>query len=319
MLYLSTRNKADSFTAHRVLHSDGAPDSGQYMPMQLPVLTDVQLAQFEQMNFGEAVAEVMNLFFGTKITGWDVDFAVGRQAVSLTSIGHKVSVAESWHNPAGSHRDYVWMLYRLVCENKDLASRPNLWFETAVHIAILFGIYGKLCQQEIYAFDVAVQTGDLQQLLAIRYSQKMGLPVNTIILGSLDGDGIWEFISHGDYQCAGKPQISGLEALLWLEFGPHEAARYLDIQEKRGIYHLQMLQLEQFRQGIFTAVVGNQRTESVISSTMHTDRYVLDFPAARAFGALQDYRSKTGIKRNTLLLSHDDPASARYRYPFYCD
>ena len=313
MLYLSTRNKADSFTAYRVLHSDGAPDGGQFLPMQLPVLTDFQLAQFEQMNFGETVASVMNMFFGTKICGWDVDFAVGRQAVCLANIGHKVSVAESWHNPAGSHRDFVWMLYRLVCDKKDLANRPSLWFETAVHIAILFGAYGKLTRQEIYEFDIAVQTGDLQQLLAIRYAQKMGLPVRNIILGSLDGDGIWEFVSHGAYQCAGRKQPTGLEALLWLEFGPDESARYINATLGKGIYHLSALQLEQFRNGIFAAVVGDRRTETVISSTMHTDRYVLDFPAARAFGALQDYRAKTGVKRNTLLLSHEDPASVRYR------
>ena len=56
MLYLSTRNKADSFTAHRVLHSAAAPDGGMFMPMQLPVQTDAVLAEFEQMSFGEAVA-----------------------------------------------------------------------------------------------------------------------------------------------------------------------------------------------------------------------------------------------------------------------
>lgn len=313
MLYLTTRNKADSFTAYRVLHSDGAPDGGQFLPMQLPVLTDFQLAQFEQMNFGEAVATVMNIFFGTKICGWDVDFAVGRQAVSLSNIGHKVSVAESWHNPAGSHRDLVWMLYRLVCDKKELASRPSLWFETAVHIAILFGTYGKLSRQEIYDYDIAVQTGDLQELLAVRYAQKMGLPVRNIILGSLDCDGLWEFISHGDYQCAGRRQPSGLEALLWLDFGADEAARYLKVAQEKGTYRLTAAQLERFREGIFVEVVGDRRTETVISTTMHTDRYVLDFSAARAFGALQDYRAKTGMKRNTLLLSHDDPASVRYR------
>ena len=78
MLYLSTRSKADSFTAYRVLHSDAAPDGGMFLPMQLPVQNDADLAAFAQMNFGEAAAAVLNLFFGTKLSGWDVDFAVGR-------------------------------------------------------------------------------------------------------------------------------------------------------------------------------------------------------------------------------------------------
>lgn len=313
MLYLNTRSKADSFTAYRVLHSEDPADGSQFLPMQMPVLLDYQLAQFEQMKFGEAMATVMNLFFGTKLCGWDIDFAVGRHAVSLANIGHRVSVAESWHNPAGSHRDLVWMLYRLVCEKTDLAARPGLWFETVVHIGILLGSYGELSRQEIYDYDIAVQTGDLQQLLAIRYVQKMGLPIRNVVLGSLEGDGIWEFLSHGTYQCAGRKVPAGLETLLWLEFGIDETARYLETVEKKGIYRLHPAQLETFRSGIFTAVVGDKRTEAVISSTMHTDRYVLDFPAARAFGAVQDYRAKTGSKRNTLLLSHNDPASVRYR------
>ena len=92
MLYVSTRNKVDSFTTYFALRNEAAPDGGVFMPMQLPVLSDVQLAQLEQMNFSQAIAFILNQFFGTKITGWDVDFAAGRQAVALHEIGHKVSV-----------------------------------------------------------------------------------------------------------------------------------------------------------------------------------------------------------------------------------
>ena len=76
MLYLSTRSKTDSFTAYRVLHSDCAPDGGMFMPMQIPVQDDVALASFERMNFGEAIASILNLFFGSQLSGWDIDFAV---------------------------------------------------------------------------------------------------------------------------------------------------------------------------------------------------------------------------------------------------
>ena len=305
MLYLTTRNKADSYTAHRVLRSKSAPDGGQFLPMQIPVLTDVQLAAIEQMSFGEATVFTMNLFFGTQLTGWDVDFAIGRQVMNLASIGHRVNVAESWHNPVGSHAYMVQRLYALVVGEKIPKQIPNLWFYTCVDIAVLLGAYGMLCRREIYEFDVAIETGDLQTLLALRYVQKMGVPIQKIILGSLDGDGLWEFFSYGDYPSNRKVLPSGMEALLWLELGSDEVTRYLQTTQKRGIYKLPAFQLEQIRRETFAAVVGDGRAADVINSALLTGQYAMEPATARAFGALQDYRAKFGENRNTLLLSRN--------------
>ena len=303
MLYVSTRNKVDSFTAYRALRSESAPDGGVFMPMQIPVLTDVQLAELEQMNFSQAMAYVLNLFFGTKITGWDVELAVGRQAVSLTEIGHKISVSENWHNPVGEFNYLVRRLHALVCEEKFPKQKPNFWFFTAVYIAILFGNYGRFCRRHVYEFDIAVQTTNLQQLLAIRYAQKMGLPIIKTVLGSLEGDGLWEFISYGDYQTGRKNLPDGMEALLWLEFGASEVQNYLQICQKHGLYKLDLLRLEQFRKNIFVAVVGDGRAKDVAASTRRSAGYAMQVGRARAFGALQDYRAKYGENRNTLLLA----------------
>ena len=304
MLYLSTRNKADSFTAHRVLHSAAAPDGGMFMPMQLPVQNDTVLAEFEQMSFGEAVAAVLNLFFGTQLSGWDVDFAVGRQAVDLISIGHKVYVAESWHNPAGKQTYLTQRLHDLVTDQKSSVEPPNEWFEAAVNIALLFGIYGKCCRREIYELDIAVEAGDLRMLLAVRYAQKMGLPIRRIILGCMDGDGLWDFLSYGDYATGKKDRNIGLEALLWLEFGYTEAANYLAAVEKKAIYRLKVFPLEQFHRDLFVSVVGEHRTKNVAESNVG---YRMEPGTARAFGALQDYRAKTGENKNTLLLAQTMP------------
>lgn len=307
MLYLSTRNKADSFTAYRVLHAETAPDGGMFMPMQLPVQDDVALAAFERMSFGETAATVLNMFFATQLTGWDVDFAVGRQALELVSAGYKVSLAESWHNPAGAHSYLVQRLYNLVIGEKFSTVKPNLWFQTAVNIAVLFGIYGKFCRQEIYEFDLAVETGDLQLLLAIRYAQKMGLPIRKVILGCMDGDGLWEFVSYGDYSTNRKDRIKGFEALLWLEFGYQEAEIYAVSVQNRHIYRLKEWKLDQFRKDLFPTVVGDSRVKNVIDSTLHTNNYRMERSTARAFAALQDYRAKTGENKITLLFSRNSP------------
>lgn len=277
------------------------------MPMNLPVQDDVALAAFEQMNFGEAAAVILNLFFGTRITGWDVDFAVGRQTLDLVSAGYKISLAESWHNPAGSHEYLCQRLYCLVRGEKHTTDTPNLWFYTAVNIAILFGVYGKFARQEIYEFDVAVEAGDLLLLLAIRYAQKMGLPVRKVILGCVDGDGLWEFLSYGNYQIGRKDRIAGLEALLWIAFGYGEVQTYCDAVQNRQQFRLNQWKFEQFRSGLFATVVGDARVKNVIDSTWRTNNYQMESSAARAFGALQDYRAKTGINKNTLLFSRNAP------------
>lgn len=307
MLYLTTRNKADSYTAHRMLRCETAPDGGQFLPMQVPVLTDYQLAEFEQMNFGQITAEILNLFFGTKITGWDVDFAVGRQAVTMATVGYKLSVAETWHNPAGTHEYLVRRLYALACGEKIPNVKPNLWFEAAVDIALLFTMHAKLCRQDVYEFDIAMQSGDLQQLFALRYAQKMGLPVGKVILGSIPDDGLWEFISHGEYATSGKAHSTGLESLLWLEFGHDEVKKFLKTAENKAIYHLNVPKIDVFREEMFTSVVGQARALLVAKSATNSGHYDMELDTARAFGALQDYRAKTGINRNTLLLARNLP------------
>lgn len=307
MLYLSTGNKTDSFTAYKVLHTDAAPDGGMFIPMQLPVQDDVAMASFEQMSFGETAATILNLFFGTSLSGWDVDFAVGRQALDLVSAGYKVSLAESWHNPVGTHTYLVQRLYSLVMGDKFTTNTPNLWFRTVVNIAILFGVYGKYCRQEIYEFDIALETGDLQHLFAVRYAQKMGLPVRKIILGCLEGDGFWEFFSYGAYSTGRKDHLVAFGALLWLEFDYADARSYADAVENRHTFRLKVWKLDQFRKDIFAAVVGNNRVKNVIESTFRTNNYRMETGTARAFAALQDYRAKTGVNKNTLLLSLNIP------------
>lgn len=309
MLYLSTDNKTDSFTAYKVLHSAATAGDGMFMPMQLPVQDDIALAAFEQMSFGETTATILNIFFGTHITGWDVDFAVGRQALDLVSAGYKISLAESWHNPAGTHAYLLQRLYALVRGEKYTPDTPNLWFQTAVNIAILFGVYGKYSRQEIYEFDVAVESGDLSLLLAIRYAQKMGLPIQKVILGCLDGDGLWEFVSYGIYQTGRKEWMKTFEALLWLEFGYDEAERYHTAVRLRQHYRLENLKFEKFRDGLFASVVGDDRVKNIIDSTMRTNNYQMQNSTARAFGALQDYRAKTGINKNTLLFARKAPVN----------
>ena len=144
-------------------------------------------------------------------------------------------------------------------------------------------------------------------LLAIRYAQKMGLPFRKIILGCVDGDGLWEFLSYGDYAANRRERIKGFEALLWLEFGYQEAENYALAVLNKRTYRLKEWKLDQFRKDLFPTVVGDSRVKNVIDSTLWTNHYRMEHSTARAFAALQDYRAKTGENKNTLLFSRNAP------------
>ena len=61
------------------------------------------------------------------------------------------------------------------------------------------------------------------------------------------------------------------------------------------------------RQGMFAAVVSKARVESILPSVYRTNQYVLDLYAALAYGALLDYRSRTGTAATALLLTEKSP------------
>ena len=124
----------------------------------------------------------------------------------------------------------------------------------------------------------------------------------------LCSDGVWEFLSFGDYQAGRKEKQACFEALLWLEYSYEESSKYCDAAEKKTTYRLSQIRLEQFRADVFGSVVGDYRATKMVESTIKTNRHRMEADTARAFCALQDYRAKTGENRNTLLIAKNAPA-----------
>ena len=83
MLYVTTRNKHDAYTAHRTQLSDRAPDGGLYLPFRMVTWERQQVLALADKTFGQCVAETLNQFFACRLTGWDVDFSIGRNPVSV--------------------------------------------------------------------------------------------------------------------------------------------------------------------------------------------------------------------------------------------
>lgn len=319
MLYISTRDRTNSFTANRALQEDRAPDGGMFVPFQMPCFSDEQIRKFKDMSFGDAVATILNLFFGTAVGGWDLDFQVGRSPCKLVRMSHRMVIAQLWHNHGADYRHLEQSLYRKIggkyAGDKDL---PN-WAGIAVRIAVLFGIYSDFLKQDIDAFDIAVPTGEFSGLIAAWYARKLGLPVGMIICGCNDNGAVWDLIHRGEFNTSTAmiktkaPELdvacpSAVERLIFDVLGRDETQRYVSICEKKGTFKIPDHDGIRLGDHLFAAVVSGRRMESVISSMYRTNGYLADPYTAVAFGALQDYRARTGESKTTLIMADRSPA-----------
>ena len=99
MLYVTTRNEYDAFTAFRTLGQGRGPDRGLFVPFQMPRLPQEEIAALKDKSFGHCVADILNLFFNARLDAWDVDFCIGRYPIRSVALTHKVIIGEGWHNP----------------------------------------------------------------------------------------------------------------------------------------------------------------------------------------------------------------------------
>ena len=63
MLYVTTTDKNDAYTAARTFLEDRGPDGGLFVPRQLPRFTQEDFSEQVCESFGERLAKILNLFF----------------------------------------------------------------------------------------------------------------------------------------------------------------------------------------------------------------------------------------------------------------
>lgn len=315
MLYVSTRNRTDSFTAYRALQEERAPDGGLFVPHRLPVLADEMQGMMRE-SFGENVAKILNHFFSAGLTGWDVDFIIGRHPLRFVMMNHRLAVAELWRNHASDYAFFEASLYQKL--SGSALKKPTDWAKIAIRIAVLFGVFSELFRQGIESADIAVPTGDFSVPMAAWYARKMGLPVGRIICGCNENGAAWDLIHRGEFSTGASavkteypeldhsPPVS-IERLIFSVLGLKEAQRYVSVCDRRGAYQLNDEDLSALSDSLTAAVVSSVRTQSVIKSIYRTSGYIMDGYTAVAYGSLQDYRSRTGESRVTVLLSDKSP------------
>lgn len=320
MLYVTTRCDRDAFTAHRALFENRGPDGGLYLPFRTPKFSQEELDTLLDEPFSDCVADVLNLLFGTKITAWDVEYAIGRRPFALKNLGHRVMIAELWRNPDWQFQRTVQDLTRTL-RGKD--GQCGDWPRVAVGAAVLFGLFGELKQAgNSHDVDICGISGDFSMPMSAWYARQWGLPVGNIVCCCNENNGLWDLICHGQMRtdAVSTPTATpdadvtvpvGLERLVYQAGGVEEVRRYLDLCRQGRMYAPSDAVLAKLRQGIFVSVVSSQRVSSTISNFYRTTRYPLSPYTALCYGGLLDYRAKTGETRPCLLLAEKAPVCDR--------
>lgn len=273
------------------------------------------------MRFNECVAKVLNILFQTDITGWDVDFRVGRNPVRLDKLSQKILLGECWHTPGGTFREMTQALAGLLGDERKDESFGS-WTQIGLRIAVLFGIYGELARNGMASpekpFDVSVISGDFSAPISVWYARNWGLPVGNIVCCCNENGNLWNLICHGQLRTDGVAAVTDtpeadvvvpehLERLVFAACGKEAVEDYLRCVRTGSTWYLEEPLLSSLRQGLFVTVVGSNRMRDTIVSFFSTNRALLSPYGALACAGLQDYRSRTGESGWGLVLSERSP------------
>lgn len=322
MLYVTTRSNMDAYTANRALCENRGPDGGLYVPFKMPAFSDAEIDALAEKSFGQRVADILNLLFGSRLSGWDVDFCIGRYPTRLIPMSHRIVIGETWHNPQVSFFWTVRSLYnylRGTGEGKDI---PADWTVIGIRIAMLFGMVGELIKSgdagRYSPVDVAVVSGDFSAPMAAWYAKQWGLPIANIVVCCNENSTPWDLVHRGQIRTdrvavktstpdADQTLPSGLERLIFAFGGWEETEKYLSVCRRGGLYVLPNSAASKLRENMYVSVVSTRRMESTIPNVYRTNGQIFGPYTALAYSGLMDYRAATGENRTALVLSEKGP------------
>lgn len=298
MLYITTRSGREAFTPAWPLKSARASDGGMFLPFG--GFHPEEFAQAGE-DFAQVAAAVLGRFFRKELDPEQIEEAVGACPVRLSPLGHRILVAELWHNPAGEYRFLESRLLELLgAERKTRSGWPGM----AVRVAVLLFILGMLKDQGLEQPDISGVSGDFGWIAAARYVRNRG--VRNIVCVCNENQSLWELVTHGQLRTdtvalsTGVPEADQavpdqLERLVQECGGEREVAAFLEAKIRGGVYCPAPETLEKMGRGMEVSVVSSRRVEDIIRGVWRTNGYEMAPATALAYGGLLDYRAKTGM------------------------
>ena len=316
MLYRSTRNKLDSFTAYRALRTDRSQDGGYILPLRIPCFDEAQIEQMKSSDFLQIVADVLNVFFGTNYTAWDMESTIGKTPLRAVECGQKIILTKCWKNPAGKLEYFIQALFGRVCGDKGL--KPTYWARIAVRISLIAATVLQHFNKEDAPVDIAVNAGDFEQAFASFYGRKMGLPIRKILIACNENSNVWDFVYRGTMHCGASLQKTAysaqdkvipelFEAYLFTAYGYDETKRFLEQASNKQAYQLPEETDVPANDNLFVSVVGQERIPSVISGFQSNHGITVNPYTAFSLSVLQDYRAKAGESNLTIIFEEETP------------
>ena len=164
-----------------------------------------------------------------------------------------------------------------------------------------------------------VPTGNFGDILAGWYAKEMGLPVGKLVCASNANNVLTDFIRTGTYNknrpfhTTASPSMdilvsSNLERLLYALCGSDtEVADYMQQLREQGSYTVSD-ELKAKIQATFAGGFCNDiQTREKIGHAWRDHRYLIDTHTAVAYHVLDDYRSETGDRTPTVVVSTASP------------
>lgn len=194
----------------------------------------------------------------------------------------------------------------------------------APQIAYYFRAYADMASRGDIAMgeevNFAVPTGNFGDILAGYLAKRLGLPVGRLICASNENNVLADFLSTGVYDRRRtlhktvSPSMdilvsSNLERLLFMLEGDDKGmtAGLMEKLKAEGVYSVPAQVLEQLQAEFSQGFCDDEETKRTIGEVYGKYGYLMDTHTAVAWSVAQRYRSESGDKRRTVVLSTASP------------
>lgn len=293
-------------------HPFGA-DGGCFVPEQ-DGLMDAVNSLLELPGNG-CTAAILNMLFDTELTGWDVDYCIGRSSMRVTPVGQRIAAGECWHNPEGSLSADADRLAGLIG-----GAHATGWVRTGVLAAVFAGLAARIHQEERGALPIhfAMHDGDLSAAMAAVHLRRWGFPIDRILISCSGTSGLWELLYRGTLHTDSAAALSQspdeelifpkeLESLLYYAGGRETVRNYLACCASGAVFRPSAEVLETLRSMFTAEVIGPERMKRAAEGLYRTSGYVMSMQTAAAYAAVLDYRAQHGSYSPALILSERQP------------